>query len=590
MTGSGEAKPANLMLRAFLALLLLCGGATQVQAQGVGSAAPAAASAADRCRALEGDRFVKLPGAATYIVKAVLRPPAAAGQSPVCAVEGYVNPTVNFAILLPVDNWNGRYVVRGCGGSCGTVAVDLACVSHVRDGYACLHTDMGHRSTLIDNVWVDNNLQGLVDFGYRATHVTTVAGRAIIRAFFGGDPRKSYFFACSTGGRQALIEAQRFPEDFDGVVAIAPASMAPFGSHKAASVSEVDAFNLDAAGQPILPNRKALLIHRAVVKACDKDDGIADGLIGAPAQCRFKPRDLLCKSSDTRQCLTAAQVGVAGKLYALRGAMPGSEFNWIGNFLRNASLPGEASTPLADLGVGRGDPTTIETMIAPNNPDLRPFRDNGGKLILVHGLSDFSVMPPPTIDYYETMTKTMGGPAATRPFARLFLVPGMDHCAGGEGASAIDYMGAITAWVEQGRAPDALRGVHPVAGAPLDYFAVDLPLLDRKYIAFERDHQAWPNGSVVPKGSAAVAPKPAPVPLDQALLAAVKTSEPKGFAAGFPRRSVLNLMLKTMWETLYQADADADAQSAALAAIPTADLTPLAREAVARMQAEMRLN
>jgi hypothetical protein len=568
------------MIRLLLALLLaVCAGPVLAQPS---------QSDVERCQALEGGRFQNLASAPTWIVKASIRP-AGDGKPASCLVEGYVNPTVNFAIIMPVSDWNGRYIVRGCGGSCGTVAIDIACSGHIKDGYACLHTDMGHRSTLIDNNWVDNNLQGLVDFGYRATHVTTKAGRAILKAFYGSDPRKSYFFACSTGGRQGLIEAQRFPDDFDGIVAIAPASMAPFGSNKAASISEVDAFNLDAAGNPILPNRKALLIHRAAVAQCDKDDGIADGIIGAPLACRFKPAQLLCKAADTRNCLTPAQVGVAEKLYALRGAMPGSEFNWIGNFLRNAPLPGETSQPLADLGVGRGDPVVIETMIAPNNPDLRPFRDRGGKLILVHGWSDFSVMPPPTVDYYETVTRTMGGPERTRAFARLFMIPGMDHCAGGDGASAIDYMAAITAWVEQDKAPEALRGVHVAPGAPLDYFAVELKRLDPKYIEFERDHQAWPKGSVALKGRPVVAARKPVEPLDRALAQAIANAE-KAAAAGFPRRSILNLALKNMWEALYRSDASDTQQAAALAAVAGAPLSPLGREAVQRMQAELALN
>ena len=543
----------------------------------------------DRCQSLAGDRFMKLPGAATYVVAATYREPKG-GKAAACLVEGYVNPTVNFAILLPVSHWNGRYLVRGCGGSCGLVAIELACASHVRDGYACLHTDMGHRSTLVDNNWVDNNLQGLVDFGYRATHVTTVAGREILKAFYGADARKAYFFACSTGGRQGLIEAQRFPEDFDGIVAIAPASMAPFGNRKAASVSDIDRFNSGPDGQPILPNRKTLLIHRAAVKACDKGDGVVDGIIGAPMQCGFKPSSLLCKTGDTRECLTAAQVGVVEKMYSFRGAMPGSEFNWIGNYLRNATLPGEVSKPVPDLGDGRGDPVTIETMIAPNNPDLRPFRDNGGKLILVHGWADHSVMPPPTVDYYETMTRTMGGPEQTRKFARFFAIPGMDHCAGGEGASAINYLAAITDWVEQDKAPEKLRGIHTVAGAPLDYFGVDLPLLDPKYIAFERDHYAWPKGSVAVAGRPVVESLPPMKPLAEALGDAVRQGEKSGTAAGFPRRSILNLALKSMWEILYRSNSSLEAQQAAIATLAAGDLSPIAREAAARMRAELTLN
>ena len=572
------------MIRALLFTLVLWFLPTTIVAQN----APAPTKR-EMCQAISGGRFAKLDGAATQIVSSTFRE-AKDGKAASCLVEGYVNPTVNFAIMMPADNWNGRYLVRGCGGSCGSVVVELACASHVRDGYACLHTDMGHRSTLVDNNWVANNLQGLVDFGYRATHVTTVAGRAILTAFYGKDARKSYFFACSTGGRQGLIEAQRFPDDFDGIVAIAPASMAPFGKRKAATISDVDAFNLDARGKPIVPNRKALLVHRAVVRQCDKDDGIADGIIGSPLQCSFKPAQLQCKGSDARNCLTSAQVGVVEKLYSQRGAMPGSEFNWIGNFLRNAALPGEQSHPLFDLGVGRGDPATIETMVAPNNPDLRPFRDNGGKLILVHGWSDHSVMPPPTIDYYETMTRTMGGTAPTRDFARLFMIPGMDHCSGGDGAYAVNYMAAITDWVEKGKAPEALRGIKPVPGAPLDYFSIDLPLLDRKYIAFERDHFAWPKGSVaVRSGSFVQLAKPS-APLSTALLTALQNAEKTGSAAGFPRRSVLNLMLKSMWETLYRSEADTEAQTAALAAIPTDGLSPLGVEAVQRMRAEMALD
>ncbi len=548
---------------------------------------PATAQEVERCQALEGDRFAKLEDAPTHIVKASYRP-AADGKRASCLVEGYVNPVVNFAVLLPVERWNGRYIVRGCGGSCGTVAIELACNSHLRDGYACLHTDMGHRSTQVDNNWVSNNLQGLVDFGYRATHVTTVAGRAIIRAYYGRDAAKSYFLACSTGGRQGLIEAQRFPEDFDGIVALAPASLAPFGSKKAATVTEIDRFNLDASGKPILPNRKALLVHRAAVAACDKDDGIADGLIGNPRACRFRPSTLLCKTGDTRECLSAAQIGVIEKLYALRGAMPGSEFNWIGNYLRNATLPGEASKPVFDLGAGRGDPATIETMIAPNNPDLRPFRDNGGKLILVHGLSDHSVMPPPTIDYYETVTKTMGGTAETAKFARLFLVPGMDHCSGGQGAYSIDYLNALVDWVEKGTAPPALRGMHPKPGAPIDYFGIDLPLLDReKWVAWERDHKAYPAMSVAVGSPAPEGPRQ---PLPQALRSALEASEKTATAAGFPRRNILNAVLKAMWETLYRSDAMDEVQVAAVASLDTGGLSPIGTEAVARMRAEMALN
>jgi feruloyl esterase len=573
------------MIRAFVLVLALC-FATSVQAQTDPLAAPAKLVLdQDRCEALAGGRFQKLEGAATWVTKASYVAATPQRQAH-CAVTGYVNPTNVFGMYLPIDQWNGRYLVRGCGGSCGNAMVELACGLHLRDGYACLITDMGHHSTSVDNNWVANNLQGLVDFGYRSTHVTTVAGKAIATAFYARPPGKSYFFACSTGGRQGLIEAQRFPEDFDGIVAIAPASMGPYGSKRAASIGDIDAFSTNPDGSPILPARKAILVHQAVVRACDRNDGVKDGLIGDPRTCRWKPEDMACTESDTRACLTAPQIALLTKMYGWRGAMKGSELNWIGNYIRSAPLPGEAWKPLFDLGAGRGDPATIESMINPNNPDLRPFKANGGKLILVHGWSDHSVVPPPTVDYYETMTKTMDGPAATRQFARLFMVPGMDHCAGGEGASAIDYLGAITAWVEKGAAPDKLRGVHTTPGAPLDYFGIDLPNLDRKYYAFERDHYAWPKGSVV-VGKDRPTP-PDSRPLDVRLAEAIAISERTATAAGYPRLNTVNQVQKSMWEVLGKSGSPPDAQVAAVAALTPQ--SPIAREAVRRLQAELALD
>ena len=571
--------PLRRLGRAVLAVLvalLSAAAATHSQAQ------TDPVDQAEACRSLEGGRFQDLPGAPTQVVRATYRP-ATTESAAVCAVEGYVNPTVNFGLLLPATGWNGKYLVRGCGGSCGSVLVDLACKWHVRDGYACLHTDMGHRSTLSDNNWTANNLQGLVDFGYRATHVTTVAGKAITEAFYSRAPQKSYFFACSTGGRQGLVEAQRFPQDFDGIIAIAPASMAPFGERTPASQFDVDVFNVRADGTSILPNRKALLVHRAVVERCDVNDGVKDGLIGDPRQCKFDPAELQCKGSDTSSCLTTEQVDVVRKIYAGRGAQRGSEFNWIGNYLRNAALPGEKSRAIPYLGDGRGDPTVIDTLNSPNNPDLRPFKARGGKLILVHGWADQSVAPLPTVDYYETVTRTMGGADATLPFARLFMIPGMDHCAGGKGAYAINYMAALEDWVERGQAPDKLVGIHPKPGSPLDYFGTNLSRVDPKHFAFSREHAAYPQRSPVGK-------VPPPQAITGSLADTLTSAETFAAGSAFPRRSVLNYMLKALWERFDREDWSADQAKAALAAIPTAGLSALARDAVSRMQLELAQN
>ncbi|MDO7843398.1 tannase/feruloyl esterase family alpha/beta hydrolase [Sphingomonas immobilis] len=560
----------------------------QARADGPGNAATATAisQAADACRSLEGGRFTQMPSAPTWVVKATFNA-AKDGRAAFCAIEGYVNPTVNFGLYLPVGNWNGRFLMRGCGGSCGSVQTELACGDHQRAGYACVFTDMGHRSTLSDNNWTANNLQGLVDFGYRSTHVTVLAGKAIAKAFYASDPMKSYYFACSTGGRQGMVEVQRFPEDFDGVVAMAPASMGPYGSGGLAGITALMNLNRDAAGNQILPNRKALLVHRAVVKDCDLNDGVKDGLIGDPRRCGFKPEDLRCKTTDTSNCLTDAQVGVVNAFYARRGASKGSEFNWIGAFIANARLPGEPAAALPDLAQGRGDPAIVDSLNNPSYPDLRPFEAHGGKLIMVHGWDDPSVMPPPTIDYYETMTRTMGGPVPTRQFARLFMIPGMDHCSGGSGAYAIDYMTAITDWVEHDKAPDALKGIHPKPGAPLDFFSVRLPQLDPKWIAFSRTHPAYPATGkggdvppVVPAGS-----------LSQELGDAVERADREATAAFFPRRNVMNAISQAMWQTFYHHDATLAEQEAALATVKASrPLTPVATEAVERMKAELALN
>ena len=517
-----------------------------------------------------------------------------------CDVEGYVNPTVNFGLWMPADHWSGRYIVRGCGGSCGAVFMEGACGKHLRDGYACVHTDMGHRSDQIDNNWAADNLQGLVDFGYRSTHVVTVAGKAILTAYYNGPPRWSYFYACSTGGRQAMVEAERFPYDFDGVVAVAPVDIAPFGS---SNYVPPGSMNIDAAGHQILSDLDIPMIYKAVMKACDLKDGVADGLF-APSDCKFDPADIACKagaSAAPHTCLNAEQVDLVRRFYA-KGAQRGSELNWIDNLSRPFGPPTQFTQP-------RGDPVVAETLMNASNDDLRAFKAHGGKLILAHGTTDLIVLPGYTIDYYEKVTRMMGGAANTTDFLRFFLINGMDHCSGGDGAWGIDYLGPITAWVEQGHAPDKLIGVHPKLGVNLDYFGIDTPLLKPDQIAFSRPHFVYPlkayySGKGDPNVASSFVAGLKPLGIKAAassqefasggasladdLSHLVTTTEQAYVASGLPPKNITDRIAKAVRRKLYLSDQSRSAIAAALDQLLQANPSPIAKPALESVRTEYR--
>ena len=484
----------------------------------------AAPDVAAKCAALAGARFADVRDAPTSVVKAEVLA-ANAVRPAVCSIEGYVAPTDRFGLWMPVQGWNGKYLVSGCGGMCGVVAMDFACPSHVRDGYACLQTDMGHTSTLRDAAWALNNLQGVVDFAYRSTHVTTLAGKAIIAAYYGRNIDESYFMGCSTGGRQGLVEAERFPFDFNGVIVIAPVIDETASAIQLMSAATV---NEGPGGKPILPVSKLPMVHDAVLRACDKDDGVEDGVVGDPMSCRFDPASLRCAGADGPDCLTDAQIAVVRAIYDgprdekgrptyNGGGFPrGSELAWKGDFLAEDSGPGKITDfmidmfrymtfmpsagptwTIADLDIDRDFKRLglMESLFSAGNPDLRRFKAAGGKLVMVQGLTDTNVAPGNAVDFYQLVTRTMGGAAQTRDFFRLFTVPGMNHCSHGEGAYAHKYPDIIAHWVETGVAPDKIVGVHPKRPEDLDYFGNDLPLGPDK-VAFSRPAFAYPARAV----------------------------------------------------------------------------------------------
>lgn len=473
------------------------------------------------CLALRGTGFAAVTDAPTSITSSTYVE-AREGRPAYCALEGYVAPTNGFALWLPT-NWNGKFLVRGCGGFCGTVAGEFACKDPIRLGYACLQTDMGHKSTLTDAAWAYNNPQGEIDFAYRSTHATTLAGKAIIESYFQGKPLRAYFIGCSTGGRQGMVEAERFPEDFDGIVAVAPA------------INETGAamqltWSLLANRGPqgnILPPAKVLMLHKAVVDACDMNDGLRDGLIGDPVRCRFRPSSLLCRDGDAPGCLTSAELAVVDKIYAgpsdshgkplyHGGILLGSELNWVPSYVGKGEGWGTYAPMMQDfwryLGFSSDpgpdwtlanfdfdkDPARVgamEGLFTGANPDLRHFEGQGRKLLLAQGWSDESIVPGSAIDFYQGVTRFMGGPAQTQTFFRMFGVPGMNHCTGGEGAYAINYLAALEDWVEQGKAPDRLVGERPREGVEVPYLGVGLALPPSD-VTLRRPYFQWPAQAV----------------------------------------------------------------------------------------------
>ena len=467
-------RSGGVMLNHLFAAVAVLGFVSAAHAQ-------APSDTSQQCAALAGTDFSRVMDAPTQITSS--KTVAATTDLPAfCQVQGYVAPAVGFELRMPMSDWNGKFFKVGCGGFCGAVFT-AACNAPLKKGYACIASDMGHKSTALDAKWGYNNTQTEIDFGYRATHVSAVAGKAITQQFYSKAPTRSYYAGCSTGGRQGLVEAQRFPYDFDGIIAGAPV-INETGAGMQLLWNVV--VNRDKSGKQILGADKAKMVNAAVVAKCDMHDNVKDGIIGDPRRCGFDPVALQCKGGESADCLTPEQVGVVRKIYEgpknsagvalyTGGALRGSELNWIDNYI---SRDGAESTYWKFMGdlfryIGfMPDPGPdwqpsqfdfdrdyqrlgmMETMYSGSNPDLRKFKANGGKIISYQGWADQSVVPLNVIDYYELTERTMGGRAATQDFFRLFMVPGMNHCRGGVGADAIDYLGHLEAWVEQGRAPD----------------------------------------------------------------------------------------------------------------------------------------
>jgi hypothetical protein len=434
-----------------------------------------------RCKALESEDLSQLIDAPTQIIETKLIDADAHGSG-YCQVSGYVAPSVGFVIRLPSDTWNGKLIELGCGGHCGSTDHVRLCDSLLRRGYACIVTDDGHKSTGSQALWSYNNWQGQIDYFVRATHVTAVAGKAIVEHYYREAPKRAYFMGCSAGGREAMMEAQRFPWDFNGIISGAPSlSQTQIRMNLLWGIRAMH----DSSGALILKKADLELLHRSAVAKCDLNDGVKDGLIGDPRKCGFDPAELACTTARNTECLSAQQVESAKKIYRgpvtsaggsiqPPGAMKGSELNWLDYFGGSMSdfvretfryfafdpSPGMA-WKLEDFDFERDYKRfgVADGLYAAVSPDLRRFNDAGGKLLSYIGWNDAGGMPLPVIDYYEGVEKLMG-PGPTKNFYRLYLVPGMNHCTGGEGAFHVDYLTYLEAWVERAKAPEKLTSFH----------------------------------------------------------------------------------------------------------------------------------
>lgn len=445
----------------------------------------AATASAAKCEALTEEDFATVPDAPTHISSAKWVE-ASADKPAYCEVEGFVAPQVGILLWLPPQTWNGKFMEVGCGGFCGTTAFMFMCEGPLRKGYACITTDMGHRAPEVSGVeWAYNNPQAVIDFAYRATHVTALAGKAIVQKFYGSKPQQSYFSGCSCGGRQALVEAERFPWDFDGIIVGAPGISYP----DIALTSARKARLLTTPGGERLFDAKAIqFIGNAIIAKCDLNDGVKDGLIGDPRLCKFNPRDYVCKAGSTSDCLTQEQAEAALAFYSEaksasgdrvgeRAFLPGWEVSYLGlnsgalakrgfyeEFFKYMALipnPGPAwKFESFDLESDYKRLGLIQSLLQADNPDLHTFKEHGGKLIFYHGWGDGGPSPLTSIEFYNTIERTMGGRAATQSFLRLFMIPDMDHCMGGKGPWSIDFLGYLEKWVEQGKAPELMIGAH----------------------------------------------------------------------------------------------------------------------------------
>jgi feruloyl esterase len=480
-----------------VALTLGAAGLPGIHAQE--PAAPASACAQLAALALPDTTITN----AEAVVGGTFTPPrgrALDNLPPFCRVAATSKPAVRFEVWLPLNAWNQKFQGVGNGANAGSISYE-AMATALRRGYATASTDTGHATTNArDASWALGRPDLMEDFAHRALHLTTVHGKAIVQTFYSRPAVKSYYVGCSTGGRQGLMEAQRYPDDYDGLVAGAPAAnWTRFQT--AGHLWAVIATNKDP--ESYVPSSKLPIIEGAVMAVCDGKDGLTDGILTDPRQCTFDATRLACAAGqDPATCLTAKQAAAVNNIW--NGARNSRGELVYPPYMRGAEAAGGWANYTTGSGPMSGNhweqaENTLKYMVFENpawdsrtfdydrdvafadrklgalmnafDPDLSRLRARGGKLLLYHGWNDPSISPLNTVNYYESAVTTWraqekrSASDGTQPdFIRLFMVPGMLHCSGGPGADTFDAVGALERWVEQGIAPDSLPAAHRTKG------------------------------------------------------------------------------------------------------------------------------
>jgi pimeloyl-ACP methyl ester carboxylesterase len=496
----------GLVVPLVAALLLGAGGAVSAVTAGMltgsGSLAAGPILPVTSCASLARMNFTGVPDAPGKVTSAtVVTDPPPAPKVPFCDVKGVFAPQTHFEMKLPVATWRGQYVQEGCGAFCGTLqqlssdipVAGITCTAAGNGELVLATDDEGHASSSqTDGRWAKNSLALRVVFGLTSEHSLAQMARAVMTAYYGRPASFGYYDGCSTGGREALMLAQRYPGDFNGIIAGAPASnVAPLALLNAWLVTR----NTGPGGHQILAAGKIPALHAAVIAAC----GNAHGIITDPRHCGFNPASLQCPpGQDTDSCLTPAQVRAVREFYRgpadkrgrslyNGGLAYGSELGWIGNFVEPASdtaAPADSTDAAFALNyfndmafwpspqdrITLADVTFTDTefrklnllagaIYNANDPDLHAFAARGGKLILYHGWADQSIPPWSTLDYYAAVERASGGFHASQAFSRLYLIPGAYHCLYAPDGSSInlaDFLTPLIAWVQHGTPPGSI--------------------------------------------------------------------------------------------------------------------------------------